>query len=344
MHTQWTVLWAAGAVAIPAAAALLCALLLVLLLPLLKRYAMARPNARSSHTIPTPQGGGIAVIAATIIVSGAALYFLPDGAATALRLPIILAAVVLIAGVGVLADVHPENVAWRLLLQTLAVTAVIVVLPPGLRVLPILPLPAERIALLVGGLWFVNLVNFMDGLDWMTVAEAVPLTAALATIGLLGVLPPVAIVVSLALCGAMIGFAFFNRPVAKLFLGNVGSLPVGLLLGWLLVLLAGDGDRAAAMLLPLYYVADSTITLIRRAQNGEKIWRAHRSHFYQRATDRGFSVIDVVGRVFAVNLGLAALAVLTAISQSRITNIAALSGGTALVAGLLYSLTRNRRI
>lgn len=344
MHTQWTILWAAGAFAIPVTAALLCALLIVLLLPLLKRYAMARPNARSSHTIPTSQGGGIAVIAATIIVSGIALYFLPAGTATALRLPIILAAAVLIAGVGALADVHPENVAWRLLLQTLGITAVVVVLPPELRVLPILPLPAERIALLVGGLWFVNLVNFMDGLDWMMVAEVVPLTAALAAIGMLGLLPPAAIVISLALCGAMIGFAFFNRPVAKLFLGDVGSLPVGLLLGWLLVLLAGNGGRAAAMLLPLYYVADSTITLIRRAQNGEKIWRAHRSHFYQRATDRGLSVIDVVGRVFAANLGLAALAILTVIAQSRTIDIAGLGGGAAIVAGLLYSFTHKRRI
>ena len=62
----------------------------------------------------------------------------------------------------------------------------------------------------VGALWFVNLVNFMDGLDWMTVAEVVPLTATLAVIGLFGMLPPAAIIVSLALCGAMIGFAYFN--------------------------------------------------------------------------------------------------------------------------------------
>ena len=298
MHTEWTILRASGAAALLAGAALLSALLIVLLRPLLERYALARPNARSSHMIPTPQGGGIAVIAATILVSGATLYFVPSSGETVLRLPIIFSATVLIAGVGVLADVHPENVAWRLLLQTLAVAAVIFVLPPELRVLPILPLPAERIALLIGGSWFVNLVNFMDGLDWMTVAEVIPLTAALALLGLLGLLPPAAIIVSLALCGAMIGFAYFNRPVAKLFLGDVGSLPIGLILGWLLILLAGNGGRAAAILLPLYYLADSSITLVRRALNGEKIWRAHRSHFYQRATDRGLSVIDVVGRVF----------------------------------------------
>ena len=230
MGGELTAFWTWRVFAIPASAALVCAILIVVLRPLLERYAMAQPNARSSHKIPTPQGGGIAVVAATILVCVATHYLLPASAAANLQLPIIFAAVVLMAGVGVLADIHPENVAWRLLLQTLAVAAVIFVLPAELRVLPMLPLPAERIALLIGGLWFVNLVNFMDGLDWMTVAEVVPITAALAVIGLLGLLPPAAIVVSLALCGAMIGFAYFNRPVAKLFLGDVGSLPVGLIL------------------------------------------------------------------------------------------------------------------
>jgi len=342
MSGELTAFWASRAPAILVAAALVSALLIIALRPVLKRYAMARPNARSSHKIPTPQGGGIAVIAATIIISSTAFYFLPAGAAAALRLPIIFAAVVLTACVGVLADIHPENVVPRLLFQALAVGAVIFVLPSELRVFPILPLPAERIALLIGGLWFVNLVNFMDGLDWMTVVEVVPITAALAVIGLFGLLPAPAIAVSLALCGAMVGFAFFNRPVAKLFLGDVGSLPIGLMLGWLLVLLAGNGGRAAAILLPLYYLADSTITLIRRARNGEKVWRAHRSHFYQRATDRSFSVLAVVARVFIVNVALAALAIVTVIVRSRTADIAALSAGVALVAGLLYALTRGR--
>jgi UDP-N-acetylmuramyl pentapeptide phosphotransferase/UDP-N-acetylglucosamine-1-phosphate transferase len=342
MERELTVSSTLGGAAILIAAALLSVVLIVLLRPLLPRYAIARPNARSSHTMPTPQGGGIAVIAAALGVSGATLYFFPVDATAATQLPLVLAAVVFIAGVGVLADIHPENVALRLLLQTLAVTAVIFVLPPGLRVLPILPLAAERVALVIGGLWFVNLVNFMDGLDWMTAAEVVPITVALAVIGSFGMLPPAAIIVSLALCGAMIGFGYFNRPVAKLFLGDVGSLPVGLLLGWLLVLLAGNGGRAAAILLPLYYLADSTITLVRRLRNGETIWRAHRSHFYQRATDRGFAVIDVVTRVFAVNVALAALAISTVMVRSRITDIAALSVGTVLVAGLLCALARGR--
>jgi UDP-N-acetylmuramyl pentapeptide phosphotransferase/UDP-N-acetylglucosamine-1-phosphate transferase len=334
------------AITIPAAivvsAMLMCIALIIFLRPVFKRYALARPNARSSHTVPTRQGGGIAVVAATIVVSAGILYTASDEAGT-IPLAIVFSAVVLIAIVGTIADIHPDYVVPRFLLQAVAVAAVIFSLPDALRVAPLLPWWVERALLIFGGLWFVNLVNFMDGLDWMTVAEVVPISAAVAAIGLQDMLPPWAIVVSLALCGAMIGFAVFNRPVARLFLGDVGSLPIGLMLGWLLVLVAGNGAPAAAVLLPLYYLADATITLLRRVFNGEKVWQPHRSHFYQRATDHGLTVIAIVRRVFAVNLLLAALALATVLRPSRELDIGALIAGAALVAWLLLSFVRGRR-
>jgi UDP-N-acetylmuramyl pentapeptide phosphotransferase/UDP-N-acetylglucosamine-1-phosphate transferase len=329
------------AVTIVALSAAVCVGLIFVLRPLLQRYALAKPNERSSHSTPTPQGGGIAVVAATIVVTCVSL--LTAGGVNTMPLTILFAAAVLIALVGALADFRPIDVGPRLLLQALAVAAVIYALPAELRVMPALPWWLERLALVVGGLWFVNLVNFMDGLDWMTVAEVVPVTAALAVIGMLGLLPPQATLLSLALCGAMIGFAWFNRPVATLFLGDVGSLPIGLVIGFLLLLVAGSGGRAAAILLPLYYLADSTITLIRRIINGEQIWQAHRTHFYQRATDNGLTVIEVVGRVFFVNLILAALALATVLKPSRELDVAALLAGALAVAWLLYGFSRGRR-
>src|SRR5262249_19338144 len=104
--------------------------------------------------------------------------------------------------------------------------------------------------------------------------------------------------------------------------------------------LAGSGARAAATLLPLYYLADSTITLLRRTANREVIWQAHRSHFYQRATDRGFRVIDVVALVFALNVTLATLALATILLPSRTMDMAALSAGIMLVAWLLIVFAR----
>ena len=336
--------WAAlSNIAIIAFAGLLCALLIVILHPWLERYALARPNARSSHKIPTPQGGGIAVVMAAIVTIYGALHFLPATPAVSETSLIVLAAVIVIAIVGAADDIRSIAVAPRLLLQALAVTLVIYTFPHELRVAPFMPWWAERVLLVIGGLWFVNLVNFMDGLDWMTVAEVVPITLALAAIGWLGALPPAGVVVTLALCGSMIGFAYFNRPVARLFLGDVGSLPIGLLLGWLLLLVAASGHLAAAIVLPLYYLADATTTLLRRLARGKPVWQAHRTHFYQLATDRGFTVNAIVARVFAVNVVLAALATWTVIVPGRLSDGAALSGGAILVALLLFAFARGRR-
>jgi len=317
------------------ASALVSVVLIWLLHPLLKRHALAHPNVRSSHKTPTPQGGGIAVIAATVgVVVACVLFGVPGLGGQALWL--VLAATVFIALVGAIDDLRPIAVMPRLILQVAGVAIVLAALPVDLRVVPLLPYWLERALLGLAILWFVNLVNFMDGIDWMTVAELAPLTSGLVLFGLMAALPRDATIVALALCGAVIGFAPCNRPVARLFLGDVGSLPIGLLLGWLLVVLAGTGHFAAALLLPLYYLADATITLLRRLANGEPILQAHRSHFYQRAMDGGFSIYQVVGRVFLLNIALIGLAVTTLLTTSYLLHAAALIAGGVLVALLLY--------
>jgi UDP-N-acetylmuramyl pentapeptide phosphotransferase/UDP-N-acetylglucosamine-1-phosphate transferase len=320
----------AGAVV---AAALLSAAILLAIRPLLARYALARPNARSSHKIPTPQGGGIAVIAAALAVAGVAVAIALPAALPSLG--VLFAAAVLMAAIGAVDDVRPIPVTPRLLLQAVAVGAVLYALPSDLQIVPACPLWLERLVLLVAGLWFVNLVNFMDGLDWITAAEVLPITAALALFGLIGALSPVAALVAGALGGAMLGFAPFNRPVAKIFLGDVGSLPIGLLLAWCFVELAFAGHLAAAILLPLYYLADATLTLLRRALKREAVWMAHRSHFYQRATDNGFAVIEVVRTVFLLNIGLALLAGLSVYVDSATASAILLALGAAAVAFVL---------
>ena len=325
------------------AAAATSAALIVALRPLMQRYALARPNARSSHLVPTPQGGGIAVIAATLLAAGLVVFRAHLTVHDFLLFGLIFGATILIAIVGLVDDINPVPVVPRLLLQALAVALVIAALPRGLHIVGSLPLPLERALLLLAMLWFVNLTNFMDGIDWISVAEVVPVTAGLVALGALGALPSEGTVVALALGGAMLGFAPFNRPVAALFLGDVGSLPIGLLLAWLLVLLAGQGHLVAALLLPLYYLADATITLLRRLANREPVWQAHRSHFYQRATVGGFSVMQVVVRVFAVNVLLAILAVASVATPPPMAAPAALGAGLAAVGLLLSAFARGKR-
>jgi UDP-N-acetylmuramyl pentapeptide phosphotransferase/UDP-N-acetylglucosamine-1-phosphate transferase len=324
-------------------AAGLSAGLIVLLRPLLERYALARPNARSSHIKPTPQGGGIAVVGVTLVLTLIVFLLEPSFGRDAFYdfAPVMIAAI-LLALVGMVDDIRTLEALPRLLIQVLAVAIVILTLPDDARVAPFLPFFLERALLLISGVWFVNLVNFMDGIDWMTVTEVVPVTAALIVLGFNGALPSYAIVVAIALCGTMLGFAYFNRPVARLFLGDVGSLPIGLLLGWLLLLLAAEGHVAAALLLPLYYLCDATVTLLRRLSAGEKVWQAHRGHYYQRARDGGFSVREVVGQVFVLNILLAALAVALVLWSSTPTTIAGLLLGLVLTGGLLYRFQKGK--
>lgn len=320
------------------AAALLCAAMIVLLRPFLQRYALARPNARSSHVVPTPQGAGIAVIVATIaavsIFSGLGNLAFP---AT------LFVAAAFIALVGFVDDVKPIPVLPRLLLQATAVGAVIALAPADLRIFPSCPLAIERGLLWISGLWFVNLVNFMDGLDLMTVAEIVPVTAAMILLGWLGQFSALPALVAAALGGAMIGFAPFNRPVAKVFLGDVGSLPIGLLLGWCLLQLAWQGQLVASLLLPLYYLADSTLTLLRRMTKGEEFWSAHRSHFYQRATNNGFTVAQVIGHVFAVNVALGTMALASVSVGPAVFKFLFLMAGVLLVTLVLYRFSTKRQ-
>jgi len=301
--------------------------LIALLLPLFQRYTLALPNVRSSHAAPTPQGGGIAVVAAALGVSALAVWGMPQfDAGTHAGLLLVIVAALLLAVVGMADDMHELGAAPKLVAQAIGVVLVIAAVPADMQVAPFLPVWLERVALLGAGLWLVNLVNFMDGIDWMMVAEIVPVTAGIAIIGALGALPPDALIVALALNGAMLGFAPFNRPVARLFLGDMGSLPIGLLLVWLLYL---------AILLPLYFVADATITLLRRLTAGERIWQAHRTHFYQRARSGGMSTMDVVARVFAVNCGLAALAAVSVAIGTLAASVATLALGAGSVAWLV---------
>jgi UDP-N-acetylmuramyl pentapeptide phosphotransferase/UDP-N-acetylglucosamine-1-phosphate transferase len=331
--------WSAFGVVLIAAIAASAGLILALR-PMLARYALARPNARSSHKEPTPQGGGIAVVAAALasLWLGVGLSGIAGTQLAALTL-----ATVLLALVGAIDDIRGLGAAPRLIVQAVAVGIVIATLPVDFRIAPYLPRTIEWALLLVGGVWLVNLVNFMDGIDWMTVAEVVPVTAGVVLLGAIGVAPADVVLAALALLGATIGFAPFNRPVARLFLGDVGSLPIGLMLGWMLMMLASRGHLVAAVLLPLYYLADASITLARRIVNREAVWQAHRTHFYQRATDVGFSVKEIVVRVFVLNLALATLALVSAIEPDWRVDLATLALGGALVAWLLGTFARGKR-
>ncbi|MGL4241009.1 MAG: MraY family glycosyltransferase [Beijerinckiaceae bacterium] len=311
-------------------AGLMAAALTAVSMPLFRRYAMARPNARSSHAVPVPQGGGAAVVAATL--AAAAFGLMDFGIGGGGRLGWIAAGAILLAIVGAVDDSRPVPVLPRLGLQLVAVACVVAFGAAGGRLLPAAVPHAAEIALLtVAGAWFVNLTNFMDGIDGITLAGFMPLAAAATILALMGRATPTAGLLALCFFGAMAGFLWFNLPRARLFLGDVGSLPIGLLGGALLLDLAQNGAFAAAVILPLYHFSDATITLLRRIARREKVWEAHRQHAYQNAVDGGWSHARVSAMILALNLGLAALAIVSTRlgPAGQIACVAMAGGGVA---------------
>jgi UDP-N-acetylmuramyl pentapeptide phosphotransferase/UDP-N-acetylglucosamine-1-phosphate transferase len=185
-------------------------------------------------------------------------------------------------------------------------------------------------------------VNFLDGLDWITAAQVVPMTLCVAVLQALGAVPADVGFLALALLGAMLGFAVFNKHPAQVFLGDAGSLPIGLLLAFMLIFVAGT-DLAAALLLALYTLADSTLTLLRRAFNREAIFSGHRSHFYQRAIINGLTAPQVTARIFLLGLLLASLAISAVIARSVLADVLLLALGAAATGYVLYLLGRGAR-
>ncbi len=284
-------------------AGLIACLGTAVLIPVLRRAAVLdRPNQRSSHTAPTPRGGGIAVVAAILF----AWLVLAIGGAVEAKLLIICGGALLLAAISGIDDVRSLPAAPRLLAQLIAVAVGMTVLAPlGPVFQRWLPGWLDAVAVALCWIWFVNLFNFMDGIDGMAGSEAAAIAAGLVVfastgLGASGSLANLAAPV----CVAALGFLVWNWSPARIFLGDVGSVPLGYLLGFLLLSTAARGFWKIALILPLYFLADATITLLRRLARGERIWQPHRSHFYQQATQRGLAHAAVVWRVIAANVVL----------------------------------------
>lgn len=295
---------------------------------LLKRaQVMDVPNARSNHAVPTPRGGGLGIVLALAV-------FLP---VVAVPWQWVLAMLVL-AVVSFLDDLRGLPARIRFLAQVLMVLGVLLTAYPH-DVFPWLPQWLELPLLALAWLWFINLFNFMDGSDGLAASEGLSITAGIILLSLFVSLPFTAELGSLVVMGAVLGFLLWNWPPARIFMGDVGSVPLGFVLGLLLLLVAGAGYWVAALILPAVFVADASFTLLHRMKKRERLAEAHSSHCYQRAVRGGMSHRQVVREVMEVNLLLMALAVLSAVSGPAGQGIALLAAYGA-VFGLLWRFTR----
>jgi UDP-N-acetylmuramyl pentapeptide phosphotransferase/UDP-N-acetylglucosamine-1-phosphate transferase len=291
---------------LPLAVFLASALAVRLLLNWLRQKAILDlPNDRSSHSVPTPRGGGLAVMAVVLVVwLGLGLRTgSPDG------LSIVIPGAALLMGLSWLDDRKGLSPLPRFIIQGGVVGLGLLALPPGPIFQGWLPFWLDRGLAFLVWLWFVNLFNFMDGIDGITGVETVAIAIGIALLAHLAALHPDYILLALVLGAAALGFLVWNWHPAKLFLGDVGSVPLGFLLGWLLLDMAALGLWAGALILPAYYLADATLTLLKRAWRREKVWQAHRSHFYQQAVQKGLGHADVCLKIALADLALVAMAV-----------------------------------
>ena len=329
--------WPVLVLACAAAAALAWVATWAVLRSLIRFEVYDRPNPRSSHARPKPRGGGLALIPVVLLAWIAAASWL-DAAPPGFWLA--LAAAAGLAVVSWFDDLKGLPAGLRLAVQALAVTLGLAAMGgQGAVFQGLLPPLLDRVAAGLLWLWFVNLFNFMDGIDGLSGVEASSLGLGLVLVGVLAGWPDASVALPALLAAATLGFLVWNWAPAKLFLGDVGSVALGYLLGWLLLGAAVAGDWAAALILPLYYLADATITLVRRGARGAKVWRAHREHFYQRAVHGGSSHGRVAIQVLACN------AVLIACAGAAASGYAwpAMAGAALAVAVLLAILERRAR-
>jgi UDP-N-acetylmuramyl pentapeptide phosphotransferase/UDP-N-acetylglucosamine-1-phosphate transferase len=288
------------------------------------------PSERGMHAVPVPTGAGIAIVAPALV-----LWPFAQAQAFAGEHTLLIGTCAVLAAMSWVDDRYRLSPALRLPVHALAVALLLAWLGPEQRIVPGVPLVLERVLLGIGWLWFINLFNFMDGLDGLAGGEAIAVAvgylAVAAAAGLAGALGNLALLIA----AACAGYLYWNWHPARVFMGDSGAIPLGFALGWLMIDLACRGQWAAAAILPAYFAADATITLARRLLRGKKPWEAHREHFYQRAVLGGATPRAVVGLVSAANVVLAVLAVVSVRHP-----LAALAAATAVVAGLLAALRR----
>ncbi len=271
----------------------------------INRKVIDIPNERSSHSVPTPRGGGVAVV---ILFLVALIWSASSGFVSVYIAALFFAAGVLVALIGWLDDHGHINARWRLLVHFIA-SAIVVFACNGLPSISLFGLSIDfdwfgHLVSVIALVWILNLYNFMDGIDGLAGGQAVISALVMGAIlffifdnqGLAN------LHWLLAIC--CFGFLLWNFPVARIFMGDAGSGFIGIMLGALLLISSHiDQSLFWAWLIVLgVFIVDATYTLINRLLRGEKIHDAHCSHAYQYASKKFKSHKVVTLTVYLINI------------------------------------------
>ncbi|VVO26009.1 putative undecaprenyl-phosphate N-acetylglucosaminyl 1-phosphate transferase [Pseudomonas fluorescens] len=285
------------------------ALVSLALTALLRQYALHRsiidiPNARSSHTVPTPRGGGVAIV---LTFAASLVWLAYVELITVAQSAALLGAGLLIAVIGFMDDHGHIAARWRLLGHFFAAIWIL----SWMQGLPAITAFGVTFDLGWAGhvlavfylVWMLNLYNFMDGIDGLASLQAICACLALTLIYFLGghqsmIWAPLLLSVSVA------GFLYWNFPPARIFMGDAGSGFLGIILGGLSIQAAWAGSEFffAWLIMLGVFIVDATFTLIRRLARGDKVYEAHRSHAYQFASRQYGRHLPVTIAVAVINV------------------------------------------
>ena len=280
-----------------------------------KSFLIDSPTQRSNHDIPTPKGAGLIVIP-LVIFSTLSIFFLTEELNN--EWIIFFIAIAVLMCVSLLDDIYNLSSFSRLTIQFICVfISTFVIVDQQEFYQSIIGISKNYsinfsiiyhsliILMVLFWVWIVNLFNFMDGMDGITATQVCSFALGVNIISFLGYLGHDLQLLSLIIFSVFLGFYKLNKPPAKIFLGDTGSIPIGFIVGLILIKSFISYDLFIPLIiLTMYHLIDSTITIFFRLSRGENIFQAHSSHFYQRPLQSGFSHSFVLKWIQILNIFL----------------------------------------
>ena len=301
---------------------LICTFLIKKLIPFLKRMSLVDyPSQRSNHNLLIPKGAGIILIP-LLIISVYGIFFFKGFLDKQWTIFLISASVLYL--ISLIDDVKNLSALIRLLTHFFCVAISIFMLRDDIALFiqnnistwlhfsPLLLFYFLSFLLIFSWIWIINLFNFMDGMDGLTCVQVLTLFITANILCLLGLINENFQFISLILISLFLAFYKFNRPNASIFLGDVGSIPIGYVSGLLLITtFLNNGPIIPLLIVFLYYLFDSTLTLILRLKKGKNIFEAHSDHFYQKILRAGQTHRQVLNKIIILLLFLFILSMIS---------------------------------
>ena len=292
-----------------------------LIMYLTKIKVMDMPKKRSNHLIPTPKGAGLIIIP-TIIVS--IVFFIYFDLINHEPWSIICLLTFILWVTCIFDDFYNLPSIPRLVIQGLCVFIAIKFLNDEISnlaqaIINIANFDINKelfnyflkVLIFFYWLWLVNLFNFMDGMDGITGFQVCTFSMGIIVLSIFGSLPNENSYIGIILFSSFLGFLFWNKPPARIFLGDSGSIPIGFLISSVIILsLIKQQNFVPTMILILFHFIDSTLTICLRALKRKNIFEAHSDHFYQKKIRSGSSHQKVLEKINIVNLALIVFSIL----------------------------------